>query len=325
MTDSQPNQPRLLDQVRFRMRRLGMSKRSEVTYTAWIRRYIRFHNLRHPNEMGREEVESFLTHLAVSRNVSSRTQNQALSAILFLYRQVLNVELPWMENVQRAKMSEYIPVVFTRDEVNRVLSHLSGRHWLIGSMLYGTGMRLLECLRLRVKDLDFARQEITVRMGKGAKDRRTVFPQSLHDPVALQIEEVRRIHQRDLDAGLGAVWLPDAIAIKYRKAARQFIWQYVFPSPTLSIDPRGGLKRRHHVSESSVQRAMRNAIQAAGIEKKASTHTLRHSFATHLLERGYDIRTVQELLGHANVETTQIYTHVLNMGPNAVRSPLDIV
>lgn len=290
---------------------------------SWIRRFIHYHGLRHPREMGKREVEQFLTYIAVDRHVSSSTQNQALSALLFLYRQVLNQELPWMDSVERAKSSEYVPTVLTREEVKRVLDQLSGLNWLVASLLYGTGMRLLECLRLRVKDLDFDRNEITIRSGKGAKDRRTVFPKRLHEAVAAQLDEVRRVHQRDLQAGYGRVWLPDALERKFKNASSEYIWQYVFPSLRRSEDPRSGRTMRHHLSESGVQRSIRNAVQAARISKKVSAHTLRHSFATHMLESGYDIRTVQELLGHVNVETTQIYTHVLNLGPHAVRSPLD--
>ena len=317
------NQPRLLDQVRARGRRLGFSKRTEQTYVAWIVRYIRFHELKHPETMGKREVESFLSDLAVTRQVSPATQNQALAALLFLYKEVLNQELPWVDDVRRAKPKEYVPVVLTRQEVQRVLAQLSGVHWLVVSLLYGTGMRLLECLRLRVKDIDFARSEITVRMGKGGKDRRTLFPSTLHKSLDLQIEEALRIHQRDIEAGFGEVWLPYAIAQKYPWSAKSQGWQYVFPSARRSVDPRGGKTRRHHLHESGIQRVVRNAIKQADIHKRASCHTFRHSFATHLLERGYDIRTVQELLGHKDVETTQIYTHVLGIGPNAVRSPMD--
>ncbi len=323
MPDTSKYQPRLLDIMRFRIRRLGFSKRTEQAYVAWVKRFILANNKRHPIELGKDEVERFLTSLAVERQVSSSTQTQALSAILFLYREVLNSELPWLDTIQRAKKPEHIPVVLTREEIDQIFVHLSGVHLLVASLLYGTGMRLLECLRLRVKDLDFARHEITVRMGKGGKDRRTLFPNRLHRDLTAQLDEVHRVHKRDLDAGFGAVWLPDALRVKYRHANRHFRWQYVFPAKRRSTDPRDGKTRRHHLHESGVQRTLQRAITASGINKKASAHTLRHSFATHLLERGYDIRTVQELLGHVNVETTQIYTHVLGMGPNAVRSPLD--
>ncbi len=315
--------PGLLEKTRERIRRLGLSKRTERTYVAWIWRFIRMNGGRHPRELGKVEVEQFLTILAVDGKVTSATQNQALSALLFLYREVLNIELPWMQDVSRAKRSEYVPVVLTRSEVSRLLRELNGVHWLVASLLYGTGMRLLECLRLRVKDLDFNRFEIAVRAGKGAKDRRTLFPQKLVPQLHVQIEETKRVHARDLDAGYGRVWLPFALERKYPLASREFAWQYVFPSRQRSVDPRSQVIRRHHLGETSVQRAVRNAVRRAEIPKKASCHTLRHSFATHLLEKGYDIRTVQELLGHKNVETTQIYTHVLGMGPNAVRSPLD--
>lgn len=315
--------PGLIEKTRERIRRLGLSKRTERTYVAWIWRFVRANHNHHPRELGKVEVERFLTDLAVEGKVTSATQNQALSALLFLYREVLNIELPWMQDVSRAKRSEYVPVVLTRDEVSRLLHELDGVHWIVASLLYGTGMRLMECLRLRVKDLDFDRREIAVRAGKGAKDRRTLFPQKLMPQLQVQIEEVKRIHERDLHAGYGRVWLPFALERKYPMASSEFGWQYVFPSRRRSLDPRSNVTRRHHLSETAIQRAVRNGVRAAGISKKASSHTLRHSFATHLLERGYDIRTVQELLGHKNVETTQIYTHVLGMGPNAVRSPLD--
>ena len=300
-----------------------MSIRTETAYVSWIRRFIVWNSLRHPRDMGSAEVEAFLSSLAVERNVSPSTQNQALSAILFLYKEVLNSELPWIDNIQRAKATEYVPVVLSREEIQRLLSQLSGTHHLVASLLYGTGMRLLECLRLRVKDVDFLRSEITVRMGKGGRDRRTMFPLKLQGAVETQLEDTFRIHQRDLAAGYGAVWLPNALSSKYSHASREFAWQYVFPSVRRSEDPRDGNTRRHHLHETGIQRAVKRGVRAAGINKPASCHTLRHSFATHLLERGYDIRTVQELLGHRDLETTQIYTHVLGQGANAVRSPLD--
>lgn len=316
--------PRLLDQIRARMRRLGLALRTEEAYVGWIVRFIRANGRRHPRDLGRQEVEAFLTWLAVERNVASSTQNQALAALLFLYREVLNVDLPWMDGIQRAKRPARLPVVLSRDEVAALLDELVGVRWLVASLLYGSGMRLLEGLRLRVQDLDFTRGEITVRHGKGGKDRRTMLPTSLHEALFTQLAETRRIHRRDLDAGYGAVWLPEALARKYPNAPREWRWQYVFPATQRSVDPRQNVVRRHHLHESVVQRAMRQAVRAAGIAKRASCHTLRHSFATHLLEAGYDIRTVQELLGHSDVATTQIYTHVLNRGPNAVRSPLDV-
>jgi integron integrase len=321
---SAARQPRLLDAVRARMRRLSLARRTEQAYVGWIVRFIRANGRRHPRELGSREVEAFLTALAVHGRVAASTQNQALAALLFLYREVLNVELAWMDEIQRAKRPERVPVVLTRAEVSDLLNSLDGVHWLVASLLYGSGMRLLECLRLRVQDLDFARGEITVRNGKGGKDRRTILPASLQAPLRLQLAEAQRVHERDLKAGHGAVWLPDALARKYPHAAREWLWQYVFPATQRGFDSRRNEVRRHHLHESAVQRAVRRAVVSAGMTKRASCHTLRHSFATHLLESGYDIRTVQELLGHADVSTTQIYTHVLNRGANAVRSPLDL-
>ncbi len=312
-----------MDLLRHRIRRLGLALRTEQAYVYWARRFILANGKRHPREMGKREVEKFLTTLAVREGVSPSTQNQALSALLFLYKEVLGVELPWMDSVQRPKRKEYVPVVLSPAEVTAVLNRLDGVHWVVASLLYGSGMRLMECLRLRVKDLDFDRSELTVRMGKGGKDRRTIFPRKLHLPVQEQLDRARLVHQRDLEAGYGAVWLPDALARKYPRAAREWKWQYVFPSVKRSTDPRTGSVGRHHLSANAVQRAVANAVRDSGVQKKASCHTLRHSFATHLLERGYDIRTVQELLGHADVSTTQIYTHVLGRGAGGVISPLD--
>jgi integron integrase len=314
----------LLDQVRARLRRLGMARRTESAYVSWIRRFILENGKRHPKDMGEREVEAFLSLLATRDNVAASTQNQALSALLFLYRQVLGVDLPWMENVRRAKRPERLPVVLSRSEVTALLAQLSGIHWLMASLLYGSGLRLLECLRLRIKDLDFERVELIVRSGKGGKDRRTVLPSALIPPLQLQVEEARQVHRRDLDAGFGSVWLPGALARKYPDAAREFAWQYVFPSLQRSLDRRTGSMARHHRDEKPLQRAVKTAVHRAGINKPATCHTLRHSFATHLLEDGYDIRTVQELLGHSDVATTQIYTHVLGRGASAVRSPLDV-
>ena len=270
-------------------------------------------------------VEGFLSRLATQDQVSASTQAQALSSLLFLYREVLAIDLPWMENIVRAKKSRHVPVVLSRAEVARLLQHLEGREWLMASLMYGTGLRLMECVRLRVKDVDFERREIVVRDGKGGRDRRTVLPGSLEAVLAGQCRDVAVLHRRDLNAGFGEVWLPFALARKYRNAPRELGWQYLFPASRRSIDPVDGRERRHHIDEKGVQRAVRRAVAVAGIVKPASCHTLRHSFATHLLESGSDIRTVQELLGQKDITTTQIYTHVLNRGASAVLSPLDRV
>jgi len=316
-------QPKLLDRVRDRIRRLGYAKRTEQSYAHWIKRFILYHDKRHPAEMGKAEVEAFLTSLAVERNVAAATQNLALSAILFLYREVLETPLPWLEDVVRAKKPARLPTVLTRLEVQALLAQLDDTLGLMVRLLYGSGMRLMECVRLRVKDVEFARNEILVRDGKGGKDRVTMLPQGLVLPLRLHIAQVKVLHAADLAAGLGAVWLPDALAVKYPNAATAWGWQYVFPARSISTDPRGGARRRHHVDEKLLQRGVRAAAAAAGIVKPTTPHTLRHSFATHLLEGGYDIRTVQELLGHSDVSTTMIYTHVLNKGGRAVVSPLD--
>lgn len=305
------------------MRRLGLSIRTEEAYVGWVRRFILANDKRHPRELGAREVEAFLTHLAMRVHVSASTQNQALSALLFLYREVLQVELPWMENIRRAKKPERLPVVLSREEVAALLAEMNGETWLMASLLYGAGLRLMECVRLRVQDVDFVRREITVRRGKGGKDRRTMLPAMVVDALQGQLAEARRTHERDLAAGFGAVWLPDALARKYPNAAREWSWQYIFPASARSIDPRSGAERRHHLDETVLQRAVKQAVRRARIHKPATCHTLRHSFATHLIEGGYDIRTVQELLGHKNVSTTQIYTHVLNRGGRGVLSPLD--
>lgn len=318
-----PAPPKLLDQVRAKIRLNHYSLRTEDTYVDWARRFILFHDKRHPREMGGAEVERFLTHLAVERKVSAATQNQARSALLFLYREVLGIELPWLDNVVPAKASKRLPVVLTPREARALLHELNGTMWLVTSLLYGTGMRLLEGLRLRVKDVEFERREIMVRAGKGNKDRVTVLPENLILPLQKQMEKARQLHDKDLAEGYGSVYLPDALAVKYPQAAKAWGWQYVFPSPVRSADPRTGEVRRHHIYEESIQRAVRTAAKRADIFKPVTPHVLRHSFATHLLQAGYDIRTVQELPGHKDVSTTMIYTHVLNRGGKGVRSPLD--
>jgi integron integrase len=315
--------PKLLDQVRDKLRVKHYSIRTEQTYIDWIKRYIFFHGKRHPKGMGASDIESFLTHLAVAGKVSASTQNQAKSALLFLYREVLEIQLPWLDKVTQAKAPKRLPVVLTISEVQSVLSRLSGTHALIASLLYGGGMRLMEAVRLRVKDVDFARHEILVREGKGFKDRVTMLPEAVVAPLKAHLVKVKALHNEDMAEGFGEVYLPFALDKKYPKAGREWGWQYCFPSKNLSIDPRSGKTRRHHVDEKGVQRAVKQAVRDAGLVKPATPHTLRHSFATHLLQSGYDIRTVQELLGHSDVSTTMIYTHVLNKGGKAVVSPLD--
>jgi integron integrase len=322
MATSPPSIP-LLDTVRERIRLKHYSIRTEQAYVDWIRRFILFHGKRHPAEMGGPEIVAFLTHLAVERNVAAATQNLARSALLFLYREILTIELPWLDGVQHAKRPARLPVVLSRDEVRRVLDRLEGTHRLIGALLYGAGLRIMEAVRLRVKDVDLERREIMVRDGKGAKDRVTVLPRSAIASLRAHLRGVHKIHERDSADGFGEVYMPAALERKWRNAAREWGWQYVFPAPTRSRDPRSGVVRRHHLSDQTFQRAMRQAVRDAGIMKLATPHSLRHSFATHLLESGYDIRTVQELLGHSDVSTTMIYTHVLNRGGRAVRSPLD--
>ena len=299
------------------------SYRTEEAYVDWVRRFILFHQKRHPESMGEEEIRAFLTHLASDRNVAASTQNQALSAILFLYREVLHKELEPLL-VTGAKRPERLPTVLTRVEVERVLSYLTGTHKLMTQLLYGSGLRLMECVRLRVKDLDFDYRTVTVRDGKGEKDRITPMPESLFAPLRRQLERVHLFHEEDLAAGLGRVYLPHALEIKYPNAATEFGWQYLFPAPKCSLDPRSpGVLRRHHIEASGLQRSVKEAAGKAEIHKRVTCHTFRHSFATHLLQSGHDIRTVQELLGHKDVRTTMIYTHVLNRGGLAVKSPLD--
>lgn len=321
--DMDDAKPKLLEQVRQQIRLRNYSIRTEAVYAEWVKRYIRFHRYRHPAEMGAPEIEAFLTHLAVNRQVAAATQNQALAALLFLYKEVLEVDLPWLEGIVRAKKPMHLPVVLTREEVARVLAELSGVQRLVANLLYGSGLRLLEALRLRVKDVDFARGEILVRDGKGQKDRVTMLPRALSASLQQQVGQVGVLHQQDLAEGFGRANLPFALARKYPNAAAEFGWQFVFPSGKRSQDPRSGGTFRHHLHEKTIQRAMREAVRQAGLVKPATPHTLRHCFATHLLESGQDIRTVQELLGHADVKTTMIYTHVLNRGGLAVLSPLD--
>jgi len=318
------SKPRLIDQTRNVLRLHHYSIRTEEAYIQWIKRFIFFHNKRHPNDMGEKEVRHFLTHLAVDKHVSASTQNQALSAILFLYKRVLEKELDWIDDVVRAKRPKYLPVVLTKKEVTNVLNGMTGTNALIAKLLYGTGMRLMEALRLRIQDIDFEQYQVIVRSGKGNKDRVTTLPESLTVKLKEHIENVRAIHNSDLSEGYGRVYLPFALDRKYPGAGIEFGWQYCFPSMHRSTDPVTGLVRRHHLHEKNIGRAIRNAARKIGIYKRVSSHTMRHSFATHLIENGYDIRTVQELLGHKDVSTTMIYTHVLNKGGHGVRSPLDV-
>lgn len=316
--------PRLLEQLRDAIRRLHYSVRTEERYVHWVKRFIYFSDRRHPAELGAAEVTAFLNYLARERDVAAATQNQALSALLFLYREVLGQPLPWLDQLERARTPVHVPAVLTRVEVQRLLACMDGVKWLMASLLYGAGLRLRECLKLRVKDVDFGYRQIVVRDGKGAKDRVTLLPGSVIAPLEVHLQQVRELHERDLAEGFGDVELPHALARKYPRAQYEWGWKFVFPSHKRSVDPRSGVVRRHHVYENYVIRGVARAAQAAGIAKHVSCHTLRHSFATHLLESGYDIRTVQELLGHADVSTTMIYTHVLNRGGAAVRSPLDV-
>ena len=317
------SRPRLLDRVRDALRARHSSRRTEKSYVAWIRRYIVFHGKRHPAEMGAVEVTQFLSSLAQQDHVAASTQNQALSALLFLYRQVLQVEMPWLDNVVRVKRSERLPVVLTREEVRAVIRELQGPPRLMAILLYGAGLRLLECARLRVKDVDFATNQIIVRAGKGDRDRVTMLPAAVKTDLVRHIEIVQRRHEADLRHGAGWVELPWALARKYPNAGREWAWQWVFPATRIYVDRETGQRRRHHLHESVLQRAVKEAVRRAGIAKRATCHTFRHSFATHLLEDNHDIRTVQELLGHRDVSTTMIYTHVLNRGPGGVRSPAD--
>jgi integron integrase len=319
------NRPKkLLDQVREKIRLRHYSIRTEQAYVSWIKRYILFHEKRHPNEMGQSDIEAFLSHLAIDRKVSASTQNQAFNALLFLYRHVLEKEIGDNINAVRAKKPKRLPTVMAKDETVKVINALSGVHQLMAKLLYGSGLRLMECARLRVKDMDIDRLQILVREAKGNKDRVTMLPENVVPSLKDHLLYVRQLFENDLKEGYGCVYLPHALERKYPKANRQWGWQYVFPAKSLSVDPRSRVKRRHHIHENSLQKAVKKAADLAGIIKSISCHTFRHSFATHLLEDGYDIRTVQELLGHKNLNTTMIYTHVLNKGVKAVRSPLDV-
>jgi integron integrase len=315
--------PRLLQQVRDAIRRKHFSPRTEQSYVHWIKRFVYFNGKRHPVELGATEVTAFLNHLARDRKVAAATQNQALCALLFLYREVLGQPLAWLDNLDRAKRPARVPTVLTRSEMKAILEKLQSTRWIMAGLLYGAGLRLRECLKLRVKDVDFGYGQIVVRDGKGAKDRVTMLPAIVIEPLRLHLVRVRALHERDLAAGYGSVELPHALQVKYPRAACEWGWKFVFPSYKLSVDKSSGEIRRHHVYENYLIRAVKQAARAAGITKHVSCHTLRHSFATHLLEGGYDIRTVQELLGHQSVETTMIYTHVMNKGGRGVTSPFD--
>jgi integron integrase len=320
---NEATKPKLLDQLRDRIRLKHYSRRTEEAYLDWAKRFILYHNKRHPQEMGKPEVEAFLTYLATERNVASATQNQARAALQFMYKEVLEIHLPWIKDIELAKKPKRMPVVLTEKEVQQLLARLPDAWSLVGRLLYGTGMRLLEVLRLRVQDVDFERCEVMIRDGKGGKDRVSMLPKSLVLPLKDHLVVVKRLHEQDLANGYGEVWLSESVSRKYSNAGREWRWQYVFPSGKLSVDPRSGVTRRHHLDEQGLQRAIRQAAADAGLTKHVTPHTLRHSFATHLLQAGYDIRTVQDLLGHKDVQTTMIYTHVLNKGGMGVTSPLD--
>jgi len=317
------HRPRLLEAVRDAVRRRHYSYRTEETYVHWIRRFILFSGKRHPTGLGAPEVTAFLNHLAAERHVAAATQNQALAALLFLYKEVLALPLPWLDEIDHARGPVRRPTVLTQAEARQLLARLHGTKWLMASLLYGAGLRLRECLTLRVKDVDFGYRQIVVRDGKGAKDRVTILPAPVVEPLQAHLLKAKALHEQDVADGCGDVELPDALALKYPRAPYEWGWKFVFPSHKRSVDPRTGAIRRHHVYENYLIRGVKQAARAAGITKHVSCHTLRHSFATHLLENGYDIRTVQELLGHSDVSTTMIYTHVLNKGGRGVKSPLE--
>jgi integron integrase len=318
-----PPKAKLLDQVRQAIRTRHYSPRTEETYVHWIKRFIFFHNKRHPAEMAEAEIARFLSNLATESHVSASTQNQALNAVLFLYRQMLRKDIGYVNGVVRANRPKRLPTVLTRQEVRSILGKLDGVEWIMAILLYGAGLRLMECLRLRVKDVDFSCNEIRIRSGKGDKDRVTMLPGAVKEPLWAHLQGVKRQHEEDLQKGLGRVALPDALERKYPNAGSEWGWQWIFPATSHYADRITGEKRRHHLHESVLQKAVKQAVRKAGLPKPASPHILRHSFATHLLEDGYDIRTVQELLGHADVTTTMIYTHVLNRGGHGVNSPAD--
>lgn len=314
---------KLLDQVRLVIRKKHYSIRTEHAYVEWIRRFILFHGKKHPKDMGEKDISQYISYLATKKRVAASTQNQALNAIVFLYKQVLRRELGDFGPMERAKRPERLPTVLSKDEVSRVLAHIPDKYRLMAKLIYGCGMRLMECVRLRIKDVDFERNQIIVRSGKGQKDRVVMLPEKVKPLLADHLEKVKIVHEQDLKKGHGGVYLPFELSRKYRNAEKEWIWQYLFPSNRFSKDPRSGEIRRHHIDESGLQKAVRYAARSADIKKRVSPHTFRHSFATHLLEDGYDIRTVQELLGHKNINTTMIYTHVINKGGKGVRSPLD--
>jgi len=316
------SKPKLLERLRTTIRTKNYSYRTEQTYVHWVRRFILFHNKRHPQTMGENEIAQFINYLATKENVSASSQNQALCSIVFLYKNVLRKEIGDIK-ILWAKKPKHLPVVFTKEEVSKVLAQLKGTNWLMASLLYGAGLRLTECLQLRICDIDFEYKQITVRDAKGHVDRRTMLPKKICSSLKEHIKKVKKLHEKDLRDGYGSVYLPYALKKKYPNADKEWKWQFVFPAKKISRDPRTGILRRHHIYETVLQKAVKTAIKRAGITKHAGCHTFRHSFATHLLEAGYDIRTVQELLGHKNVNTTMIYTHVLNKGGKGVKSPID--